>query len=342
MRPLGVTAVVALCAAIVVFAVVSALDDGGSSGEGHSAAGQPPYAAYFPRAPHVLSSASIYKLSSRPSPPRYAPLFHASFEPPIARYRAYSAAQLGVMEKQLPALQRALAANDRPAAQAAWRAVYSRYLHLGAVYLVGPVAVLNQEIDGTASGLPGGVANPRFAGLHKIEYGLWSGAPPQTLVRASRQLGVAVARLRRLLPSVSITPLEYATRAHEILEDAQRDLLSGADVPWSGEGLLATYAGLEATKEVVSTLRGLLLGGEGTVPLVTHELKALASTMNSIAAAHGGRLPANAQLTQHQAEQLDASLGGALEALSQIPGRLEVEVPPRPAPIPSGDVKIDP
>ena len=57
--------------------------------------------------------------------------------------------------------------------------------------------------------------------------------------------------------------------------------------------------------------------------------------MTSIAAAHGGRLPANAQLTQHQAEQLDATLGGALEALAQIPGRLEVEVPPRPAPIPS-------
>ena len=79
--------------------------------------------------------------------------------------------------------------------------------------------------------------------------------------------GVAVARLRRDLPSVSITPLEYATRAHEILEDAQRDLLSGADVPWSGEGLLATDAGLEATKEVVSTLRGLLIrsGGDGSV-----------------------------------------------------------------------------
>ena len=47
-------------------------------------------------------------------------------------------------------------------------------------------------------------------------------------------------RLREVLPGASITPLEYATRAHEILEDAQRDLLSGADVPWSGEGVLAT------------------------------------------------------------------------------------------------------
>ena len=32
-------------------------------------------------------------------------------------------------------------------------------------------------------------------------------------------------------PGCTSTPLDYATRAHEILEDAQRDLMSGTDVP---------------------------------------------------------------------------------------------------------------
>jgi high-affinity iron transporter len=341
MRQLGVTAVLALCAAIAVFVVVTALDGGSSHGDQHSSTGTP-YAAYFPRAPHVLSSASLYKLSKAPEPPKFVPLFASHFDAPIARYRAYSVAQLGVMEQQLPALERALAGDDRPAAEAAWRELYSRYLRLGAVYLVGPVAMLNQEIDGTAGGLPGGVSSPRFSGLHKIEYGLWSGAPPHSLLGTARRLGASVQQLRRALPSASITPLEYATRAHEILEDAQRDMLSGADVPWSGEGPLATYAGLEATTEVIATLHDLLVGEEGTVQLVNRELAALRSTMNSIAAAHGGHLPANAQLTQSQSESLDAALGGALEALSEVPGRLEVEVPPNPAPIPSSDVKIDP
>ena len=152
-------------------------------------------------------------------------------------------------------------------------------------------------------------------------------------------------RLREVLPGTSITPLEYATRAHEILEDAQRDLLSGADVPWSGEGPLATMAGLEATEEVIGTLKPLLLGEEGdlgTFRLVRDELAVLRSAMVSIAAAHGGRLPTNGELSQSQAVLLDATLGGALEALSQVPGRLEVETPFRPAPIPSRDVRIDP
>ena len=181
MRPLGVTAVVALCAAIVVFVVVSALDDGGSSGGKHSIAGQPPYAAYFPRAPHVLSSASIYKLSSRPPPPRYAPLFHARFEPPIARYRAYSVAQLGVMERQLPALQR----PSRPMTVR----LPSR---LGgpstpAICTSGPCTwwgrwrCSTRKSTAPRAGCRGASRAPRFTGLHKIEYGLWTGAPPHTL-----------------------------------------------------------------------------------------------------------------------------------------------------------------
>jgi iron uptake system EfeUOB component EfeO/EfeM len=234
-----------------------------------------------------------------------------------------------------------LAANDRAGAEAAWRAAYARYLRLGAVYLAGPVATLNQQIDGTASGLEGGVSNPRFAGLHKIEYGLWTGASPRSLLTTARRLEVSVRKLRALLPAVSITPLEYATRAHEILEDAQRDLLSGADVPWSGEGPLGTYAGMQATREILSTLKPLLFGQEGVYQIVEHELSVLGSAMSSIAAAHGGHQPTNGQLTQSQAELLDGSLAGALEALSQVPGRLEVELPPHPQ-IPATDFRTNP
>ena len=49
--------------------------------------------------------------------------------------------------------------------------------------------------------------------------------------RWRRSSSTTSATLRRVLPTVPIEPLDYATRAHEILEDAQRDLLSGTDVP---------------------------------------------------------------------------------------------------------------
>ena len=332
----------AVCVAILAFVAVTAFGGGGSQDSHQNGSGHTPYGAYYARSPHVLSSTSIYSLSDPPPLPTTPALFPSRFRTPIAQYRAYSIAQLGLMQQPLAALRSALAANDRPAAEAAWRAAYSRYLRLGAVYLAGQVATLNQEIDGTPGGLEGGVASPEFRGLHKLEYGLWTGASPRSLIGTARHLQTSVRKLRSVLRGVSITPLEYATRAHEILEDAQRDLLSGADVPWSSEGPLGTYAGLEATKEVISTLRPLLYGQEGTYQLVERELAALKSTMDSIAAAHGGRQPANGQLSQSQAELLDGNLAGTLEALSQVPARLEVEVPPNPAPIPSEDVKIDP
>jgi iron uptake system EfeUOB component EfeO/EfeM len=252
------------------------------------------------------------------------------------------------MEGELVLLQSALLANDRTAAQAAWRGAFERYLQLGAVYLDGQVALdaqvasLNQEIDGTPGGLAGGAASPQFTGLHRIEYGLWSAAAPRTLVGYARSLDANVHRLAGVLPHAPLTPLEYATRAHEILEDATRDFLSGADVPWSGEGVLATDAGLDATEEVIATLQPLLRRSKDVTIVLAAELASLRAAMASLAAAHGGRLPSNGELTQQQSELLDGRVGGALEGLDQVPGALETETTPPIPQIPQRDVRVEP
>ncbi len=183
----------------------------------------------------------------------------------------------------------------------------------------GTSATLDQAIDGNASGLPGGTASPQFTGLHRIEYGLWTSTEPRALLSQARQLNVNVRRLRGILGKTSIEPLEYATRAHEILEDAARDLLSGADVPWSKEGVLATNAGLQATEEVIATLHQLLVGRENTIPIVKTELAALRSVMASLAAAHGGRLPSNAQLTRLRRCYSTAHSAGRLRRCLRCP-----------------------
>jgi iron uptake system EfeUOB component EfeO/EfeM len=230
-------------------------------------------------------------------------------------------------------LHAALRASDRGAAQAAWRRTWSAYLHLGAVY--GLFGTLDQEIDGMPGGLPGGTSSPQFSGLHRIEMGLWDGQSPRSLVRFSALLGVDVAHLRRVLPSVQITPLEYATRAHEILEDAQRDLLSGMDVPWSGEGVLGTAAGLAATNEVVRTLTPMLGGRDDTLAEVQNELLLVGQALAKVRREHGGSWPTLAQLTMTERELVNGTLAGALGALEQLPGALETvnipEIPRDPA-----------
>lgn len=344
------TAVAATCIALATFLAVTALGIGRNHARPVASAPYTltPFATYEASAPHVLSSTVVNSAqgavegAAATPPSALPPLEPSAFDRPTAQYRAYAVGQLGLMEGEVKRLQSALAANDRTGAQVAWRAAYARYLHLGAVYLVGPLATLDQAIDGNAGGLPGGTASPQFTGLHRIEYGLWTSAEPRTLVSQARLLNSNVRRLRGVVGKISIEPLEYATRAHEILEDAARDLLSGADVPWSKEGVLATNAGLQATEEVIATLHPLLIGRENTIPIVKTELAALRSVMASLAAAHGSRLPSNAQLTQAQTVLLDGTLGGTLEALSQVPGALETELPPQIPQIPKRDARIEP
>ncbi len=130
---------------------------------------------------------------------------------------------------------------------------------------------------------------------------------------------------------LQLTPLEYATRSHEIIEDAQRDLLSGMDVPWSGQGVLGTAAGVAATEEVFHTLEPLISGRENTEGEVRYELLMLNGLLTSISRRHHGVYPSLTELGSYEHEQLNGYVAGALSALEQMPGVLETEVR-RPVP----------
>ncbi|MFZ1996059.1 MAG: EfeM/EfeO family lipoprotein [Solirubrobacteraceae bacterium] len=346
----------------------------GSGGSHATAATHAPSAEYAERAPHVASQlrliatpgnrAAQRSLGLPPdddeaTPPiglaagqELPPLAAAQFSLPVAAYKTYAAQQLATMENDVARLTDALRSDDRVRSEAAWRTAFARYLRLGAVYLEGPLADLDEAIDGTPDGLPGGVSNPRFTGLHRIEHGLWTGGSPASLARWSMQLSADVSRMRAVLPTVSIDPLDYATRAHEILEDAVRDLLSGADVPWSDEGVLGTYAGLQATQAVLNTLKPILntttivqgysAPEQRSSAAVDADLAGLNGVLRSLAAGNGGVMPTNPQLTQAQTEHLDGAVGQALEGLAQVPGMLETTAAPQTPRIPKSAQRMAP
>lgn len=320
----------ALLAAIAGFAILTAIGVGGggtSAAPGNSPRRLSALARYSEQS---AIRAGAGNADGAPPAPDLVPLPPSAFVRPIDQYRAYAMGQLTAMERQIGVLERALAADNRSGARDAWRGAYVDYLHLGAVY--GEFGTLDRRIDGTAGGVPGGASSPRFTGLHRVERGLWSSASPRSLLVWARGLGTNVRALRHVIPTVAMTPLDYATRAHEILEDAERDLLSGVDVPWSQDGVLATAAGLQATEEVINTLRPLLDGRENVIEVVDTGLQHLGSVMATLRREHGGQYPTLDQLTQRQSEVLNGTLGGTLEALSQVPGALETRLPP---PIPS-------
>jgi high-affinity iron transporter len=236
---------------------------------------------------------------------------------PENAYRTYAEGWAQTISRRVDLLGNAIARRRRGPAQRAWESAWSAYLHLGAVY--GLLGSLDTRIDGI-SGL---VGSANFGGLHRIEMGLWTGARLSSLTRFVAPLRAAVARLPHALATVPITPLDYVLRGHEILEDAQRDLVSGLDVPWSGQGVLGLAAGVAATREVIKTLTPLLRGRDNTLIEVDDEMLVLQRALATIRSEHGGSWPSLSALTLRQREFLDGTLAGTLSALSQIPGTLE-------------------
>jgi high-affinity iron transporter len=324
--------IAALTAAIVGFFVLTALGVGRGASSPRSLA--PPRAL---TSIHAGLREGIGNAAGARPVSELVPLPASAFDVPIARSLVYAERQLGAMAIDVRRLIGVLATGSRTRSRAVWLSAFGRYLRLGAVY--GEFGELDTAIDGTAGGLAGGTSSPHFTGLHRLEFGLWSGQDPRSLVRVARALATNVRRLETAVPSTAVTPLDYATRAHEILEDAQRDFLSGADVPWSGEGVFATDAGVFATEEVLATLRPLLAGRESVIEQVDSGLARLKTVLAEIRGAHAGGWPTLGQLSQLQSERLNGALGFALEELAGVPGDLETRAPSAIPSLPTGSAR---
>jgi hypothetical protein len=129
-------------------------------------------------------------------------------------------------------------------------------------------------------------------------------------------LSAAARRLPAAVRKAELTPLDYATRAHEILEDAQRDLFSVRD----------TADGVAATRAVMGTLHDVLAGRGDVLQQVDSRLSRLEQALDQVRDAHGG-WPAHPTRSEH--ELLTGRLGAALEALAGVPGALETALPPK-------------
>jgi len=162
-----------------------------------------------------------------------APLPAGAFDAPERQYESYAQRWSATAQHDTATLEATLrAGGPLQLAQRQWVSAWTDYLRLGAVY--GLFQNLDHAIDTTAGVLVRGTADPSFTGFHRLEYGLWTGQAAASLVPVAQRLLSSLAALHPAIAQLRITPLAYATRAHEILEDAQRDFLSGADVPGAG------------------------------------------------------------------------------------------------------------
>ena len=259
----------------------------------------------------------------------------ADYRRPVATYKRYVRRQLGALLGEVGALRSAIARGDLAGARAAWLRADARYESIGAAY--GAFGDLDAAVNGRPAGLPGGVRSPDFTGLHRIELSLWRQRSTRDAAAPARDLSRAVARLRSKVAGMTIDPLEYSLRAHEILEDGIHLQLSGQASPWSGSALVALRAEVAGTEVVLGTLRPLIARRDagGALRQARRALRRLRAALARMRRADGS-LPRWDSLAQRDRELVDGLATGAAEQLAYVPELIDPR-PPRPAQRSFGD-----
>ena len=256
-------------------------------------------------------------------PPAVKPVTLAELTGPNNEYQAYAAQQLAALASQVAAIQADLRAGNLAAARRDWLPAQLDWERVGASY--DSFGDLGLAVDGLPDGLPGGVNDKDFTGLHRLEYGLWHGQRAATLAPVAALLASDVATVRKNLGSDDLAgdPTNLPVRAHEILEDALRDHLSGLDDQGGGGAFALTAADLQVTREVLGELSPLITARQpDLLSTAGTQLNALRQAL--LATYVNGQWQSLGTVPGPEREQVDAAIGALLETLSAVPNLLEV------------------
>jgi iron uptake system EfeUOB component EfeO/EfeM len=257
------------------------------------------------------------QINDGPPPPAAAvlPITNQDLTGAVAQYHGYVATGLGTLATNVATLVQTLRGGDAVASRAAWLTAHLAYERLGAAYdTFGDFA---DKIDGMPDGLPGGVRDADFTGLRRIEYGLWHGQSPASLVSVGSQLATDVAGLRADFPKERTDPNDLPLRAHEIMENALQFELTGQADQGSGTGLATVGANLDGTQAVLKALTPLMskryVGWPQVATWITR-------TRAIVATAHrpDGTWIAPTALDPQTGKRLDAAVGQLVEVLAPI------------------------
>ncbi len=244
-----------------------------------------------------------------------APVTSDDLIEPARRYQGYVTAGLQALTGQVKALDAAVRKGDLAAARRAWLPAHLTYERLGAAY--GTFGAFDDEIDGRATGLVGGVASPKFTGFYRLEYGLWHGQRGQQLTGPASGLLRDVLALQKAWPTMEVSLLDIGLRTHEILENALQFQLTGQDDYGSGTTLATVTANIAGTEELLTVLHPLLASRYQGLSQVYAGLTGLQRLLQGQRHADGSWTPVS-RLTTTAREQIDAATGQLLQDLAPI------------------------
>ena len=257
------------------------------------------------------------------APAAIKPVTLGDITPPNKLYQVYAAAQLTDLAKAVTVIENDLRHNKIPQARQDWLTAQLDWERVGASY--DSFGDLGLAVDGTPDGLPNGVNDTGFTGLHRLEYGLYHGQSAKELLPVTQTLAKNVATVQKNLTTDDEAgdPTQLPLRVHEIIEDALRDHLSGIDNQGAGQAYAMTYADTQVDKVVLGEEANLINERQpGLVATADGQLAALDRAL--LATQANGRWQSLTAVSFDQRSDVDAAIGALLETLAEVPNLLEV------------------
>jgi iron uptake system EfeUOB component EfeO/EfeM len=247
--------------------------------------------------------------------PAVQPVDDETLSGAVTQYRSRVTAGLTLLATDVDKLRQTLRGGDLATARSAWLTAHLDYERLGAAY--GTFDDFADKIDGMPEGLPGGVHDPDFTGLRRIEYGLWHGEALSSVATVADQLATDVAGLRKAFPDQQVDPNDLPLRAHEIMENALQFELTGEADQGSGTGMATIDANLDGTQMELDAVAPVMKTRYAGWNQVATWMSRTRTEVDAARRPDGTWTPISA-LDQAQRERLDGDIGQLLETLAPI------------------------
>jgi iron uptake system component EfeO len=171
----------------------------------------------------------------------------------VQSYQQYVRSQVASLVDQTAAFTAAVKAGDVARAKSLYpiaRTYYER---------IEPVAEsfgdLDPQIDARADDIEPGTD---WTGFHRLEKDLWSGGDLTKDAAIADRLGADVARLKQLVATTKLTPLELANGAKTLLDEVATKKVTGEEDRYSHTDLFDFQANIEGSKAAIAALRPAL------------------------------------------------------------------------------------
>jgi iron uptake system component EfeO len=229
----------------------------------------------------------------------------------VANYTAYVQSQVDSLVDQTGAFVTAVKAGDVDKAKALFPVARTYYER------IEPVAEsfgdLDPKIDARENDVDPGTG---WTGFHRIEKDLW-GAGIAADGPLADQLNTDVGKLRGLVATVKLTPLELANGAKELLDEVASSKVTGEEDRYSHTDLWDFAANVEGSQAAVAALR----------PALDDKDSALGRTLDTRFAAvqdalaklrTGDRYTPYTALSPDQIKNLSDLINGLAEPISKV------------------------